>query len=188
MEPPVPNLPSETLRFADLSSQKPTPFEVVPSAEARGVIAGELGLDAIKKLSFRGTLAPSGTSDWTLTGELGATVVQPCVTTLAPVTTRIDEGVSRTYMAELPIPEGLEVEMPEDDSVEALPATLDLYEVLVEALSLAVPTFPRAEDAEFGSLAVTEPGQRPMTDEEAKPFAGLAALKESLEKKGESGD
>jgi len=27
-----------------------------------------------------------------------------------------------------------------------------------------------------------------MTDEEAKPFAGLAALKESLEKKGESGD
>jgi hypothetical protein len=54
-------------------------------------------------------------------GRLGATVVQPCVATLAPVTTRIETGVTRRYLADWQEPEGEEAEMPEDDTTEALP-------------------------------------------------------------------
>ena len=49
-----------------------------------------------------------------------------------------------------------------------------------EALSLAIPLYPRAEDATLGEAVFTEPGKQAMTDEDAKPFAGLASLRESL--------
>jgi uncharacterized metal-binding protein YceD (DUF177 family) len=48
--------------------------------------------------------------------------------------------------------------------------------VLTEALALALPLYPRADGAEDGSLAVTEPGKAAMTDDEARPFANLAEL------------
>ncbi len=66
--------------------------------------------------------------------------------------------------------------MPEDDSVEALPAVLDLGAVMAEALALAIPPWPRAEDAEHGASVHAAPGTAPMTDEDARPLAGLGRL------------
>ena len=80
-----------------------------------------------------------------------------------------------------------EVEMPEDDTVEELPATLNLVDVMTEALALALPDFPRADGAELGEAIFTEPGVAPMRDEDTRPFAGLSSLKDALEKKDESG-
>lgn len=151
-------------------------------------MADTLGVVAVKKLRFAGALSPQGKSDWHLTGELGATVVQDCVVSLDPVATRIDEPVTRTYLADLPEVTGSEVEMPEDDTVETLPETLDLAAVMIEALSLALPTYPRKSDAELGLVVFAEPGVAPLMDEDTKPFAGLGALRESLAKKDKTGD
>lgn len=178
-------LPRNQIRLSDLSNRKATPFSLVPDAGARATIAAELGIEAIRKLRFDGELRPSGAKDWQLDGMLGATVVQLCVVTLAPVTTRIDEAVRRSFLAELPEVTGTEVEMPEDDTVEALRESLDLAEVMIEALSLALPPYPRAEGATLGEAVFAPKGVSPMRDEEAKPFAGLAALRENLEKKGD---
>lgn len=183
MEQPLPDLPSETLRFADLRNRTQTPFELKPNAAERDAIATELEVSQLKKLNFEGALHPDGQKDWLLKGALGATVIQPCVATLEPVTTRIDEKVQRRYIAEFELPDGLEVEMPEDDSAEGLPVAIDLYEVLIEQLALALPAFPRSDAAEIVDLSVSEPGVTPMSDDEAKPFAGLGALKAKLEKK-----
>ncbi|PJI92050.1 uncharacterized metal-binding protein YceD (DUF177 family) [Yoonia maricola] len=172
------------LRLADLATRKPTAFALEPTANERKAIAAKLEIVGIKKLRFTGSLAPQGRQDWTLTGDLGATVVQDCVVTLDPVTTRIDESVTRSYTADMPEIEASEVEMPEDDTVEALPETLDLAQVMIEALSLALPPYPRREGADLSNAVFTEPGLTPMTDDDAKPFAGLGALRESLEKKG----
>jgi uncharacterized metal-binding protein YceD (DUF177 family) len=96
--------------------------------------------------------------------------VQPCIVTLEPVTTRIDTPVLRRYLAEpLPEPAG-EVEMPADDSIEALPPTFDLWAVATEALSLALPEYPRAEGATLAAPE-TAPGE-----DRVRPFAGLADL------------
>ena len=100
-------------------------------------------------------------------------MVQDCVVTLEPVVTRIDEEVVRRYLAEAPPPGPGEVEMPEDDTVEALPASVDLVEVMLEALALALPPYPRAPGAELGPVLASEPGAEPLTDEAARPFAGL---------------
>ena len=178
-------LPSSIIRLADLPNRKATEFTISPTAEERAAIATALEILGVKKLRFAGTLTPIGKRDWQLQAELGATVSQACVVTLDPVSTRIDEKIARTYLADMPEDPTGETEMPEDDTEEALPETLDVAEVMIEALSLALPPYPRSEGAELGEAVFAATGVAPMTDDDAKPFAGLASLRESLEKKGE---
>jgi uncharacterized metal-binding protein YceD (DUF177 family) len=166
------------LRLADLSERRPTTFLLEPDAGEREALASELGLSALRKLRFEGELRPRGKRDWDLSARLGATVVQPCVVTLEPVTTRIEEEVARSFVEDLPpLPPGAEVEMPEDDTVEPLPQTLDLGRVMAEALALAIPPYPRSAGAELGEAVFTEAGKAPMDDAAAKPFAALARLR-----------
>jgi uncharacterized metal-binding protein YceD (DUF177 family) len=168
------------LPLARLSRGAEKEIGLVPDAEARARLAEELGLLGLRKLRLTGRLIPEGKRDWRLEASLGATVVQPCVVTAEPVTTRIDEPLTRRYLAQMPEPEGDEVEMPEDDTAEPLPATLDLAAVIAEALALALPLYPRAEGATLDSAQFAAPGVAPMTDEDAKPLAGLAALRDRL--------
>ena len=180
---------SHPLRLTEL--KKLTRVTLEPDAPTRAALAQDLGIDAIKKLRFAVELTPQGKSDWQLAAQLGATVVQPCVVTAAPVTTRLDEPVSRTYVADYtppePDPDG-EFLIPEDDSIEPLPATVDLGHVMAEALALALPLYPRAEGAKLEQTSFTAPGVDPLTDDAAKPFAGLGALRDQLAAKDKKGD
>ena len=152
--------------------------------ENRQKLAADLGIRGIKKLAFLGEVRPDGATDLVLEAHLGATVVQNCVVTMDPVTTRIEEPVVRHYIADFIEPEGDEVEMPEDETADPMPVTLDLTEIMVEALALALPPWPRTEGVEPVSLSVTEPGKTPMTDDDAKPFAALKTLAEKAANDG----
>ena len=171
---------STALRVADLPQNSPTAFEIVPDKEELAALAAELGVNALRKVRFTGEITAKGKRDWQLAGALGATAVQDCVVTLEPVTTRIEEKVALTYQAHIETPEGSEVEMPEDDSVEPLGSHIDPAEVMAEALALHIPAYPRKDGAELGEAVYAEPGVAPMRDEDAKPFAGLAALRGQL--------
>lgn len=175
-----------TFRLADMTRARD--FALKPPPEERYDLAAELGISSIRKLTFTGTLTPEGKRDWRLDGDLGATVVQPCVVTGDPVVTRIDDKVVRRYLSDMaPLSDLTEAEseMPEDETAEPLPAVLDLSEVMVEALSLALPDFPRVEGAEIEETTFAEPGVEPMSDDDAKPFASLAEFREKLQKKDE---
>ena len=173
----------QRLRLSALDRSRPAKFELVPDAAARADLARDIGLNALRKLRFSGTLSPEGRGDWQLDGTLGATLVQPCGITLAPVTTRIDDPVRRSYRADVIAAElPAEQEMPDDADSEPLPEILDLAAIMAEALILAVPAFPRAPGAEIENVTVTEPGSAPLSDDDAKPFAGLRdALKKADE-------
>lgn len=164
------------LRLADLAARKPTRFALTPDAAGCARIAEALGILAIERLSFKGALTPRGRRDWSLEADLAARVVQPCVITTEPVATDLAEPVERIYLAEMPEIEGDDIEMPEDDRIEALPEAVDLDAVLSEVLSLALPPYPRAPGAEFGAVQYAAPGVAPLTDEAIRPFAGLAGL------------
>lgn len=155
-------------------------FDVRPDDKVRAEIAARLDLIDLRKLRFSGSVAPAGAQDLKLDAMLGATVVQPCVVTGEPVTTRIDLPVMRAYLADMEMPEAEEAEMPEDDSAEPLPAELDLAAVMEEALVLALPDWPRADGVDPVDMTVTEPGVAPMSDEDAKPFASLKALRDKM--------
>jgi uncharacterized metal-binding protein YceD (DUF177 family) len=175
--------PSATaIRVADLKQNGEHAFLLQPDADELARIATDLGVTSVRKLRFNGRLTPLGRSDWTLQATLGATVVQPCVVTLDPVTTRIDTAVTRRFVQDWTDPEEPEAEMPEDDSTEPLGLWIDPAQVMVETLALAVPDYPRKDAAELGQMVYAEPGTTPLTDEDARPFAGLAALKDQLGK------
>lgn len=172
---------THAFRVADLPQNHPARFALTPDKAEMERVAAALELLELRKLRFEGEISAQGRRDFALSGQLGATVVQACVVSLQPVTTRIDVPVQRRYLAGYQDPEGDEVEMPEDDTAEALGTHIDPAAVMVEALSLALPLYPRAGDAALEQSIFTEPGVAPMTDEAARPFAGLAALKKKLE-------
>ena len=171
MEAILPEKPTHIIRFSDLANRKPTLFTIEPDNAQRARIAADLGIVALKKLRFVGEITPDGTSDWSLSAKLGATVVQSCVISLDPVTTRIDETIGRRFRATLSQPD--------------VPA-LDITDVMIEALSLALPAYPRKSDVKLDQAVFAAPGVAPLTDEDAKPFAGLGALKKSLSQNSES--
>ena len=110
---------TRAIRVADLSARRPVSFDLAPDAADMARITADLGLLGLRKLRLRGSLTAEGRADWLLRADLGATVIQPCVVTLDPVQTRIDEPVTRRFSpdAALETPEpGVEIEIPEDDT------------------------------------------------------------------------
>lgn len=176
-----PDLPlSHPLRVAALAARKPTRFDLKPDATALSALAAVLGITAVTDLRFKGELRPHGRHDWDLDGTLTAVVEQPCIVTLAPVLTRIEERVERRYIADMELPEADESEIPEDDRIEPLPDVIDAGFVATEALALALPPYPRAEGVELGEAVHAAPGVQPLRDEDLRPFSGLASLAEKL--------
>ena len=161
------------LRADRLPARKPTEIDLTPDAAARDRIAASLDLLGLPALRLTGQIAAAPADAWQFEGRVTATVVQPCGITLAPVTTQIDEAVRRVWSphvtdaSDLPV----EIEMG-DDETEPLESEIDLGAVLVEALTLALPAFPRAPGA-----TLEDSGDEPAAPENTrKPFAGLADL------------
>ena len=167
-------------RVSDLPNNSIKKFDLRPEPAQNDAIAAELDLLGLRKLRFTGQIQSSGKSDWRLTGTIGATVIQPCTITLEPVTTRVDEPVERLFVKEMADLGEEEIEMPEDDTIEPLVAWIDPEAIMIESLCLSLPEYPRAEGATLGESVYTQPGEAPMRDEDARPFAGLAALKDQL--------
>lgn len=176
---------SQPIRVGTLTQARGATFDLRPDAAQGAALAGALGLLGLRKARFAGRIVAEPGGGWRLTAILGATVVQPCGVTLAPVTTRIDEPVERRYLPDYVDPAqdadpDDEIELPEDVDTEALGSVIDPGAVMAEALALALPLYPRAPGAELGEAAFTEPGKPVMRDEDARPFAGLAHLRDKL--------
>lgn len=174
------------LPVGKLSSAKPQSFDLQPGDAQLERIAGELGLISVRKLRLQGHVKADGATDWMLRAKLGATVTQSCVVTLDPVTTRIDEPVLRRYLKTWPdeLELGDEVEIPEDDSIERLRDSIDILGVLQEALSLALPTYPRADGAMAEGMQARPEGAAPITAIDDTGLSALSELKKKLEDGG----
>ncbi|WP_322866094.1 DUF177 domain-containing protein [Aquicoccus sp. G2-2] len=170
-------------RVVDLPQNRPVTFQLVPDSETLTALAADLGLLDLRKLSFSGELSAVGQTDWRLTAKLSATVVQSCVVTLSPVSTRIEEPVSRRFLSQLPedASDETEIELPEDENIEKLGPEIDLTAVMAEALALALPLYPRAQNAALDDAVFTEPGKLALSDADLRPFASLKALRDKLE-------
>ena len=163
---------SHRLRADRLPVRHATEIDLVPDAAARERIAAALNLLSLPEARLHGTLAPFAADAWLFEGQVEGQVVQPCGITLEPVTTRISETLRRVWSphANVDAAGGEEVEMG-DDETEPLEAEIDLGRVLVEALSLALPPFPRAPGA-----TLRTDGQDAPAEDTRKPFANLDAL------------
>lgn len=161
----------QRLRVAHLNPNTPTAFHLRPDEAVRQAMATELGLNTLTRLEFRGTLRAHPNDAWLLVGTLAARVTQPCVITLKPVRTDINEPVRIQFTPHLTAPEGDEVEMP-DETLEPLGNFIDLSAIMVEALSLALPEYPRADGAALPQAAAPDAD----AVDTRRPFAGLDKL------------
>ncbi|WP_370228315.1 DUF177 domain-containing protein [Cognatishimia sp.] len=177
------NSAKTTYAVAELPQNKATFFKIAPETAALKELASDLDILDLKKLRFEGEIKARGKRDWTVKGHLGVTVVQACVVSLDPVTTRIEADVERVFVANYTAPTEEEYEMTEEDSADPLGETIDLSEILFEEIGLNLPLYPRADDADLGESVFSEPGIAPMRDEDARPFAGLAGLRDQLANK-----
>ena len=175
-------------RTGGLSPRKPTRFSYRPDAPERAQLAADLDLLALYALELVGEIRPVGRDELMLEATLTARADQPCSITLAPVPAMVNEPVRRRFVAGLTLPDGEEVEIPEDDSVEPMPETIDLAEIAAEALALALPLYPRAPGAELGAAVHAGDGLTPLSDADVKPFAGLKDLAAQLAAKAKPGD
>ena len=66
----TPESQPQRLRVAHLNPNAPTTFHLRPDEGVREALAAELGLDALTRLDFRGTLRAHGTDSWLLTATL----------------------------------------------------------------------------------------------------------------------
>jgi uncharacterized metal-binding protein YceD (DUF177 family) len=176
-------LPTHVVRLVDLPKSRVTAFDITPTAEGRAAIATTIGVPLLRKLKFKGVLNPMGKTDWRLTARLGTTAVQDCVVTLDPVTTRVDDDIEVIFAKQIEDSDEEEVEMTEDDRVQPLEAEIDIVAVMMEALVLSLPDYPRKPDVATSEAVFTEPGKDAMTDHDARPFAGLSDLRDALKNK-----
>lgn len=177
--PPVPY--AEPRPVATLSKAAPWTFDLRPDTEAQAQIARFLNIEGIQDLRFKGELGAGPDDRWIATGRLTGRAVQSCIVSLDPVEEAIDEQVRRIY-----VPEDVMAEMEPDldpdaeDEFDVYTDTIDVAALAVEALALALDPYPRKPGVEVETAQFAAPGTAPLKDEDLKPFAGLAALKEKM--------
>ena len=176
------------VRFSDINQSKPFDFHLLLSNQKVSELVKRLDLLSIKKVSLVGKLSPLSINKWSLKAELRATVKQKCVISFKPVQTIVCEPISRTFSSSA-LQNTFEADddgispVIFDDTLQELNDHIDLAEIIFEELTLILPNYPKIEGAELGYYSVTEPGAKPLTDENIKPFAQLSELKDKLSNK-----
>lgn len=173
---------SRFLTLRDLAARNGTTLQESATEAERDAIAAAFALPAVAALRIEARISREGRDGWSVEGRVVASLTQSCVLTLAPVDAEIDEPFSRTYQ---PGAERADADLLIDpeaaDPPEPLGDGVDLGAVALETLALGLEPYPRAPGVAFESRIVAPPGVEPLTDEAARPFAGLAALKSRLE-------
>jgi len=143
------------------------------------LLAERLGLVSLDRLEAHAVLSRDGQRIGAK-GRLKARLCQACVATGEPVPAHVDEAFELLFVPE-PKPGGAdeEIELAEGDldTVFHDGAAIDLGDAITDTLALALDPYPRSAAAD---AALKEAGV--LTEEEAGPFAALAALKEKLGK------
>ena len=147
--------------------------------EERASVVDRLALQSLDRLDAHAMLSRDGLKV-RATGRLKAALEQSCVATGDPVPALLDEPFELLFVPEPGTARAdEEVELGEGDldTVFHDGSAIDLGGAITDTLALALDPYPRSAGAD---AALKEAGV--LTEEEASPFAALAALKEKLGK------
>jgi len=141
----------------------------------RRAVADRLGLLSLDRFEAHAVLSRDG-QKIRACGRLKASLEQACVATGEAIPARIDEPFELLFMPE-PKAGDEDVELAENelDTIFHDGAAIDLGGAVADSLALTLDPYPRSAGAD---AALKEAGV--LTEEEAGPFAALAALKSKL--------
>jgi uncharacterized metal-binding protein YceD (DUF177 family) len=152
-------------------------------------LAARFDVPRVMMLSFRLKASPFGRGGWRVTGNAEARLEQTCVVTLEPIETEISEAVDRRFVPAREVSTaapGSETELSATlaDEPDGFDGMIDFGEIAAEAIALGIDPYPRRGDVEAVRIQTGPAGVAPLTDEAARPFAGLAALRQRTQDGG----
>jgi uncharacterized metal-binding protein YceD (DUF177 family) len=140
-------------------------------------IADRLGMTCLDRLEAHAVLSREG-EKIRATGRVKASLEQSCVATGEPVPAHVDEPFDLIFLPEPKAgrpEEEVELGADELDTMFHDGSVIELGSAIVDSLALALDPYPRSAGAD---AALKEAGV--LSEEQAGPFAALAALKEKL--------
>ena len=148
-------------------------IDLVADQAECAAIRERLGLESLEAFRAHAVLELEG-SAVVAKGRLQASLAQACVASGEPIAERIDEPFELRFAPEPSGKPDEEVELAaaDLDTIFHDGATIPLGTALVDTLALAIDPYPRGPNA---AAAMQEAGV--LSEEEAGPFAALAALK-----------
>ena len=150
-----------------------------------GILADEIGITSCNELKAKFRVKRYRKHGVTVIGEFSAKIEQECIATLDPVYSHIKGGFDRQFLpqqeSDYTMPEIIDGEIVLDPEADDIPDLLEgdeinLWEVLIEEMILAIDPFPRSDNAP------QQTAQTPKTDEAQgdnpthKPFSDLKSL------------
>lgn len=165
-------------RRLDTIGTREEPVRVEADADERRRLAGRFGLLSLDRLEADYRLIREG-DRVSATGRLVAGVVQPCSVTEDPVPAAIDTDFTIRFVPEAADTgeDELELDEADCDTVFYEGGAIDLGEAAAQTLALALDPYPRSPGA---AAALKEAGV--VSEGDAGPFGGLAALKDALKR------
>ena len=152
-------------------------LDLVADVDECAAIADRLGLPSLDRLEAHAVLSRDG-EKVRVAGRLKAALKQSCVATGEPVPAHVDEPFELLFLPEPragSADEEIELEVADLDTMFHDGAAIDLGGAIADSLALALDPYPRSPNAD---TALKEAGV--LNEEEAGPFAALAALKAKL--------
>ena len=174
----------------DVSVQELPPegnaVEVAADAGERAALAARLGLVAVDALRAAVVLSPAAIGEGAVrvTGELRAHITQRCVVTLEPFEATVTEPVEALFVRGLAEDDAaMEAFDPDEELPEPLLGdTIDIGELVVEHLAVALDPYPRspATPADEVAYSVGPDGVSSEIETEKGPFAALGELRRKM--------
>ena len=150
-------------------------LDLVADAEECAAICERLGLASLDRLDAHAVLTRDGERIGA-SGRLKSALEQRCVATGEPLPVHLDEAFELHFVP-APAPGGEEVEL-DATELELLfhdGQAIDLGAAIADSLALALDPYPRSANA---GEVLKQAGV--ISEEEAGPFAALAALKQRM--------
>ncbi len=140
---------------------------IIADSTERALVARRLGLPAVSSLTADLMLTRWHGEGVKVAGRFDAEVEQVCVVTLDPFPATVSDTIERYF---LPNARAAESEADIDSFADGV---IELGEVVVESLSLALDPYPRKPGAEFHGVEDGPGSAEPVSS----PFAVLAGAK-----------
>jgi uncharacterized metal-binding protein YceD (DUF177 family) len=140
---------------------------IIADSTERALVARRLGLPAVSSLTADLMLTRWHGEGVKVAGRFDAEVEQVCVVTLDPFPATVSDTIERYFLPNARAAE------PEADIDSFADGVIELSEVVVESLSLALDPYPRKPGAEFHGVEDGPGSAEPVSS----PFAVLAGAK-----------
>lgn len=171
----TPRLADATFRSDGMPAEGREVRATASDAE-RAEIAAFLDVSDVPRLAVALTALPFR-DGIRVTGRLTAEVVQPCVVTFVAVHQQIDEPIDRVFLPgreapAAPVQGEVFIDLEGDDAPDYFEGPeVDLSDLVLETLALALDPYPRAPGASVADVLPPDDGA------EESPFAALKSLK-----------